>query len=74
MKRSTTRARNRDWYKTPSGNDCAWCFGRDYEPFDCDDAEQTLCRGHLAEYEGTSLDGLDAEDAARLADYVDFYA
>lgn len=68
---STVKSRNRDWYTTPSGNDCAWCYGSDCEPFDCDDAEQTLCRGHLAEYEGTSLDGLDAEDAANLADYLD---
>ncbi len=65
---SATTKRNRDWYKTPSRSDCAWCFGHDYEPFDADDAEATLCRGHLAEYEGTSLDGLDREDAARYAD------
>ena len=65
---SATTKRHRDWYKTPAGASCAWCFGSDFEPFDADDAEATLCRGHLAEYEGTSLDGLDAEDAARLAD------
>ena len=58
----------RDWNKTPSGNRCLWCAGSDYEPIDADDAEMTLCRGHLAEYEGTSLDGLDREDAARYAD------
>jgi hypothetical protein len=53
-----------DWYKTPTGANCLWCSGNDnYEPFAYDDAEQTLCRGHLAEFEGTSLDGLDRQDA-----------
>ena len=73
MKRSVTRSRNHDWYKTPAGADCPRCFGKDFEPFDCDDAEQTLCRGHLAEFEGTSLDGLDREDAAAYADYAELY-
>lgn len=58
----------RDWSKTPSGNTCLWCAGSEAEPLDADDAEMTLCRGHLAEYEGTSLDGLDWEDSARYAD------
>lgn len=65
---SATAKRNRDWYTTPAGADCGWCFGTDFEPLDADDAEATLCRGHLAEYEGTSLEGLDREDAARYAD------
>jgi hypothetical protein len=48
--------------ETPSGDPCPWCKedGPEFEPADSDDAEQTLCRGHLAEYEGTSLDGLNA--------------
>jgi hypothetical protein len=57
-----------DWYKAPSGTDCAWCSGWSFEPFDYDDAEQALCRGHLAEFEGTSLDGLDRQDADIRAD------
>lgn len=70
---SSVRKRNRDWYTTPSGNDCAWCYGADYDPFDADDAEQSLCRGHLAEYGGTSLEGLDREDDAMYADYAELY-
>lgn len=39
-----------------------------YEPLDSHEAEKVLCRWHLAEYEGTSLDGLDREDAGMRAD------
>lgn len=55
-----------EWEFTASGNRCAWCAGTDYEPFDSDDADATLCRGHVAEFEGVSLEGLDRwEDAIR---------
>ena len=50
---------------------CPWCkdgLSSPYEPTDGIDAEKRLCRAHLAEYEGTSLDGLDREDAAMYAD------
>jgi len=50
-----------DWYKSASGNPCPWCAddNSEFEPFDSDDADATLCRGHVAEFEGMSLDGLD---------------
>lgn len=52
--------------------DCAWCNGNDdFEPFDSDDADQTLCRIHVAEYEGVSLDGLDRMGAGIQADMTD---
>lgn len=55
-----------DWYVTPSGGKCPWCTGDDnFEP-GC--AADELCRGHLAEHEGTSLAGLDRADAAERAD------
>lgn len=60
-----------DWYKTPSGDDCGWCAGSDFEPLDSDDAAGMLCRGHVAEYEGLSLDGLDRMEAAERADMTD---
>lgn len=46
---------------------CAWCKapGTDYEP---GDPEGELCRSHLAEYEGLSLDGLDRMEAEQAAD------
>lgn len=48
---------------------CPWCVGcDDFEPFDSDDADAMLCRSHVAEFEGTSLDGLDRQDAAMRAD------
>lgn len=52
---------------------CPWCAddNSEFEPFDSDDAEQTLCRFHLAEFEGTSLDGLDRQDAAIRADMTE---
>jgi hypothetical protein len=43
---------------------CVWCKnpGTDYDPgFN---ADNELCIGHLAEYEGTSINGLYAQDAA----------
>ena len=54
-----------DWYKTPAGNDCAWCADEnsEFEPMDSDDADMNLCRGHVAEFEGLSLDGLDRADS-----------
>lgn len=42
-----------------------------YEPLDGIDAEEILCRFHLAEWSGTSMDGLDREDAAMRADMAD---
>lgn len=58
-----------DWYTTASGDDCLWCGrGIDYEPFDSDDADQKLCRGHVAEYEGLSLDGLDRMESEQVKD------
>lgn len=57
-----------DWTYTASGDACLWCKGTDYEPSDSDDADQTLCRGHVAEYEGVSLDGLDRMEAEQAYD------
>lgn len=57
-----------EWYSTPNGNRCAWCAGSDTEPTDADDAELTLCRGHLAEWLGESLASLDAAENAAYAD------
>jgi hypothetical protein len=52
--------------------DCAWCRGLDdFEPFDLDDADQTLCLTHVAEYAGTSVTGLERMDAAQTADMAD---
>lgn len=51
---------------------CPWCAGNDnYEPFDSAEARERLCRWHQAEYEGTSLNGLDRMDAAERADMAD---
>jgi hypothetical protein len=55
----------------PDDNTCLWCAGSDAEPADSDDAEMLLCREHLAEYEGTSLAGLDQRDAGERADMTD---
>lgn len=60
-----------DWHTTASGNVCLWCHGSDAEPEDSDDAALLLCRGHIAEFEGCSLDGLDRWDAAIRADMAD---
>ena len=62
-----------EWHTNPSGDDCAWCADEntEFEPSDSDDAMQTLCRGHYAEYEGLSLDGLDRMEAAERADMTD---
>jgi hypothetical protein len=58
-----------DWYKTSAGDDCAWCGGGpDYEPFDSDDADARLCRGHVAEFEGLSLAGLDRMESEMRKD------
>jgi hypothetical protein len=58
-----------DWYTTASGDACPWCGGIDYEPFDSDDADQNLCRGHVAEFEGLSLDGLDRMESEQAKDF-----
>lgn len=60
-----------DWDFTASGGRCVWCAGSEYEPFDSQEADQILCRGHVAEFEGTSLAGLDRWDDAIHADMVD---
>lgn len=59
-----------DWYTTASGDDCPWCLDpeSEFEPFDSDDADQTLCRAHVAEYEGLSLDGLDRMESEQAKD------
>lgn len=58
--------RNPEWHTTPSGDDCLWCAGSAAEP--ADNAETLLCRGHLAEYLGESLDSLDRAEADARAD------
>jgi hypothetical protein len=60
-----------DWFQAPSGTDCRWCFPEaisDFEPFDDIEAEQELCRGHLAEYCGLSLAGLDRQESESRKD------
>jgi hypothetical protein len=49
---------------------CTWCNdpNSEFEPFDSDDADQTLCRAHVAEYEGLSLTGLDRMESEMEAD------
>jgi hypothetical protein len=62
-----------DWCVTASGAPCKWCADGDastFEPADSDDADATLCRGHVAEYEGTSLDGLDRMEAEQAYDLL----
>lgn len=56
--------------KTPSGEQCPWCADEnsEFDLFDFDDAEMTLCRSHLAEWAGTTVDGLDRMYAAERAD------
>ena len=46
---------------------CPWCRtpDSDYEPMD---PERELCRAHLAEHEGLSLDGLDRMEREQAAD------
>jgi hypothetical protein len=59
-----------DWYVTTSGEPCAWCADSDYQPFDSNDADAMLCRGHVAEYEGLSLDGLDRMESEQAKDFL----
>ncbi len=59
-----------EWWKTARGATCHWCDDRDTEPTDDIDAEKILCRGHLAEYLGESLAGLDRMEAVQRADMV----
>lgn len=50
---------------------CIWCREGDasqYEPFDSGEAARNLCRGHQAEWEGTSVDGLDRMESGEHAD------
>jgi hypothetical protein len=65
---------DKDWYLTPSGDKCPWCVAypqmSDFEPEDDEDAEMTLCRGHLAEFSGLSLDGLDRMESEQLYDLL----
>jgi hypothetical protein len=62
--------RDPDWFTAPAGDPCLWCSSEapEFEPADDDDAEQTLCRGHLAEFLGESLASLDRRDAEVHAD------
>ena len=60
-----------DWYTTPAGDSCLWCDDLDTEPCDDREAERLLCRGHLAEYVGTSLAGLDRMESAERADMAE---
>jgi hypothetical protein len=60
-----------DWHMTASGGTCLWCGHKNYDPFDGYDAEQKLCRGHLAEYLGESLDSLDRAEMQAFADMRD---
>lgn len=64
---------DKDWFTTPSGDKCAWCkdgLSSPFEPEDSDDADMHLCRGHVAEYEGLSLDGLDRMESEQAYDYL----
>jgi len=47
-------------YKT-----CLWCLGSDDDYVD----PETLCRTHLAEYEGLSVDQMERRDAEQDAEY-----
>jgi hypothetical protein len=49
---------------------CPWCADEstDWEPLDSTEALARLCRPHVAEYEGVSLDGLDRMEADERAD------
>jgi hypothetical protein len=57
-----------DWDKTPAGDPCAWCTGGNAEPDDEIDAQDKLCRGHLAEYLGESLESLDRAEMEAFHD------
>jgi len=59
-----------EWWTAPSGDPCPWCqdINSDVEPEDDDDAEMLLCRGHLAEYTGVSLNGLDRMEDEQYRD------
>jgi hypothetical protein len=43
---------------------CVWCKNPNADENDLTDPNTELCIGHLAEYEGTSINGLYAQDAA----------
>lgn len=63
----------KDWFTTTDGLKCHWCkdgLSSPYEPSDSKDAEKHLCRGHVAEYEGLSLDGLDRRDDEEMYDQL----
>lgn len=51
---------------------CPWCLHQNsnFEPFDSDDADASLCRTHVAEYEGLSLNGLDRADDEMARDLL----
>jgi len=50
---------------------CPWC--RNYDGATGDEDPRTLCRSHLAEYEGTTEDMLDREEAETYAEMADAY-
>jgi len=62
-----------DWRYAGDSSDCAWCADEDssFEPFDAIHAGEKLCRGHLAEYLGESLDSLVRAEKAALHDMED---
>jgi hypothetical protein len=49
---------------------CPWC--KNYAAATGDEDPNTLCRSHLAEYEGTSEDMLDREDADTYAESMGY--
>jgi hypothetical protein len=50
---------------------CPWCKDGLASPYDPDeDDARRLCRSHLAEYEGLSLDGLDRMEAEQAYDML----
>jgi hypothetical protein len=68
-----------DWKCTPDGNPCPWCAEEvaDFpplagpEPADLDDALNTLCRGHAAEYAGESIASMGRAERAAYGDMED---
>lgn len=49
---------------------CAWCDNpsTEWEPMDDIEASNNLCRDHVAEYHGLSVDGLERMEGAERAD------
>lgn len=47
---------------------CVWCANPNADENAVTDPEKDLCRSHLAEFEGTTEYGLDAQDAGYAYD------